>query len=104
NKPSYASVSLPLMTTALLSASLSIAADEGMWLFNDPPRELLRTRHQFDIAPEWLEHLQRASVRFMSGGSGAFVSEDGLVASNHHVAADAIQKLSTPERDLLAEG
>jgi hypothetical protein len=93
------------MTSALLSASaLSISADEGMWLFNDPPRELLRTRHNFEITPEWLEHLQRASVRFMSGGSGAFVSEDGLVASNHHVAADAIQKLSTPERDLFAEG
>ncbi|MGE3310849.1 MAG: S46 family peptidase [Limisphaerales bacterium] len=78
--------------------------DEGMWLFNDPPREILRQRHGFEVTPEWLEHLQKSSVRFMSGGSGSFVSEDGLVLSNHHVGADAIQKLSTQERDLLESG
>ncbi len=75
-----------------------------MWLFNDPPREILRQRHGFEVTPQWLEHLRKSSVRFMSGGSGSFVSEDGLVLSNHHVGADAIQKLSTQERDLLESG
>ncbi len=94
-------------TSALLlasAASFQTHGDEGMWLFNDPPRELLRERHGFEITDEWLRHLQLASVRFMSGGSGSFVSEDGLVLSNHHVGADAIQKLSTAERDLMATG
>ncbi len=79
-------------------------ADEGMWLFNQPPREWLRTRHQFDPTDEWLERLQKASVRFNSGGSGSFVSEDGLLISNHHVGADAIQKLSTKEKNYLQDG
>ncbi len=97
------------MRTILLAAILMTSAgvlhsDEGMWLFNQPPRELLRSRHQFDVTDAWLEHLQKASVRFNSGGSGSFVSEDGLLISNHHVGADAIQKLSTKERDLLREG
>jgi len=81
-----------------------VRADEGMWLFNQPPRQLLRERYQFDPSDAWLEHLQKSSIRFNSGGSGSFVSEDGMLISNHHVGADAIQKLSTEENDLLRNG
>lgn len=90
----------------LLGCALTLAsrADEGMWLYNQPPRQLLRERYQFDATDAWLEHLQKSSVRFNSGGSGSFVSEDGLLISNHHVGADAIQKLSTKEKDLLRDG
>lgn len=91
-------------TLACLCLGFTVPADEGMWLFTDPPRELLKSRHGFDVTDAWLEHVQKASVRFMSGGSGSFVSEDGLVMSNHHVAADALQKLSTAQRDLLRDG
>jgi hypothetical protein len=89
----------------LLSAfALTARADEGMWLFNQPPRELLRERYQFDVTDAWLEHLQKSSLRFNSGGSGSFVSEDGLIISNHHVGADALQKVSTKEKDYLHDG
>ena len=79
-------------------------ADEGMWLFNQPPREQLKSKYQFETTPEWMEHLQKASVRFNSGGSGSFVSAKGLVLSTPHVAADALQKLSNADRDILADG
>ncbi len=79
-------------------------ADEGMWLFNQPPRAILRERYNFDATDAWLEHLQKASVRFNSGGSGSFVSEDGLLISNHHVGADALQKISTKEKNYLRDG
>jgi hypothetical protein len=87
-----------------LTVALGARADEGMWLFNQPPRQVLRDRYQFDATDAWLEHLQKSSIRFSSGGSGSFVSEDGLLISNHHVGADALQKLSTPEKNYLKTG
>lgn len=78
--------------------------DEGMWLFNDPPRRLLKQKYGFEPNDEWLIHLQRSSVRFNSGGSGSFVSEDGLVMSNHHVGADALQKMSDEKHNYLRDG
>jgi hypothetical protein len=89
---------------ATLLVTLSGVAEEGLWLFNRPPRELLQKRYGFSIEQAWLERLQQASVRFNTGGSGSFVSPTGLVLTNHHVGSDQLQKLSTPERDLLSQG
>lgn len=89
---------------ALLLLAGPALADEGMWLVNKPPLEQLQSRHGFSPSAEWLEHAQKSAVRFNTGGSGSFVSPDGLVMTNHHVGADMIAKLSTPENDLLAKG
>ena len=79
-------------------------SDEGMWLLNDPPRDRLKAQYGFDLTDAWLEHARLASVRFNNGGSGSFVSANGLLITNHHIAADALQKLSTAERDLFRDG
>ena len=75
-----------------------------MWLFNQPPRQLLQARYHFDATDAWLNHLQKASIRFNSGGSGSFISRDGLLISNHHVGADALQKLSSEKKNFLKDG
>ena len=79
------------------------SADEGMWLFNNPPTNLLRQNYSFSPTKDWLEHVQRSSVRFNSGGSGSFVSADGLVMTNHHVGTDCIQKLGNQLEEGLHE-
>src|SRR5262245_44159793 len=79
-------------------------ADEGMWLFNNPPRKILQERYGFNPTDQWLEHVQKSSVRFNSGGSGSFVSPDGLVMTNHHVGADALQKFGDKDHNYLRDG
>lgn len=88
---------------ALTTIAPPTGADEGMWLFNAPPRELLKTKYDFTLTHDWLEHAMKASVRLASG-SGAFVSPDGLLVTNQHVAADAIQKLNPPDKDYVRDG
>lgn len=43
-------------------------------------------------------------MRFNNGGSGGFISADGLIITNHHIGADSLQKLSSATRDLLKDG
>ena len=88
----------------LLALSPLVKADEGMWLFNEPPKKILLDKYHFDATPAWLEHVQKSSVRFNDGGSGSFVSPNGLVMTNHHVGTDCIQKLGTKEHDYIKTG
>jgi len=79
-------------------------ADEGMWTFDNPPTALLKERYGFTPDQKWLDHLRLSSVRFMDGGSGSFASPNGLVVTNHHVAAGQLQKLSSAEHNYMATG
>lgn len=84
-----------------------VRADEGMWTFDNPPRAPWRDRYQFDPPAAWLDHLRLASIRLIdgsSGGSASFVSPDGLILTNQHVAAGQLQKLSSATRDLVRDG
>ena len=89
---------------ALLVTAVSPAfADEGMWPFDYPPTGLLQSRYGFTPSREWLQHVQR-SVLTTGGGTASFVSPDGLVLTNHHVAYGQIEKLSSPEHDYVRDG
>src|SRR5438876_1689834 len=78
--------------------------DEGMWLYTAPPIKQLKDKYSFEPSKQWLEHLQKSSVRFNSGGSGSFVSATGLCITNHHVGADALQKASSEQHNYLKDG
>ena len=85
-------------------AASRASADEGMWTYNQFPRERVRERYGFLPTDAWLDHVRLSSVRFDSGGSGSFVSATGLVMTNHHVGADCIAKLGASEHDYHRDG
>ena len=87
-----------------LSSLPMVRADEGMWTFNNVPRAEIKKRYGFDITDEWLKKVQLGSVRFNNGGSGSFVSPEGLVLTNHHIASDTLQKISSAEKDYVKDG
>jgi hypothetical protein len=87
----------------LLAILIPLYPDEGLWLFNMPPAELLKAKYNFTATSDWLNHLQLSSIR-LGGASASFISPDGLVLTNHHVGSGAIQNLSTKERDLMKTG
>jgi peptidase S46-like protein len=93
-----------LRACVLLYLGVAARADEGMWLFNDPPKSILKDKYNFDVSSTWMDHLQKASVRFNNGGSGSFVSANGLVMTNHHVGVDCMQQVGTKEHDYIKTG
>ena len=86
-----------------LLATTVLRADEGMWTFDRTPSQAIQQRYGFNVTREWLDHLRLSSVRFPEG-SGSFVSPNGLVLTNHHVALEHLQKISTAQKNYVADG
>lgn len=89
---------------AALLVPAPLVADEGMWTFDNPPSKQLAEKHGFEPTKQWLDRVRLASVRFMDGGSGSFVSPDGLMITNHHVGIGCIQNVSTAGSDYVKNG
>lgn len=86
------------------SFSTVASADEGMWLYNEAPKDKIKAKYGFELTQAWLDHVRLSSVRFNNGGSGSFVSADGLTFTNHHVGAGCVQQLSTEGHDYIKTG
>lgn len=91
----------------LLALVQTCVADEGLWLFNQFPHELLEKQHGIRLSPEWLDHLRLSTVSLNLGGSltaSAFVSPQGLVAASHSPLKSCIARVQRSGEDLLAHG
>jgi len=95
---------LLLALFGLQTLHITALADEGMWTFNNVPRAEIKKKYGFEVTDEWLNKVRLASVRFNNGGSGSFVSPNGLVLTNYHIVEDIVGEVSTPEKDLAKEG
>ena len=89
---------------ALTFVVATLAADEGMWTFDNIPREAIAKKYGVQLTDQWLDRLQKSVVRLETGCTGSFVSPDGLVLTNHHCVATCLADNSTAEKDLLENG
>src|SRR5476651_912656 len=81
----------------------ALKADEGYWLFTDPPLQTIAEKYHFTPDAAWLDHLRGAAVR-IGGASGSFVSADGLVITNHNVGEGQLHTLSTSKHNYEENG
>jgi hypothetical protein len=70
---------------------LPAAADEGMWLYQQFPKEAVQQKYGFEATSQFLDHLRLASVR-IGGGSGAFVSPRGLLITDRHLVSGCVAR------------
>lgn len=94
-------VVLMCLLTFLLSGSSF--ADEGMWLFNAFPKDKVQAKYGWAPDQAWLDHVRLSSAR-APNGSSSFVSSDGLIFTNHHIAQECIHDLSTGGKDYMKDG
>jgi hypothetical protein len=74
-----------------------------MWTLDNVPGAAMKAKYGFAPDAAWLRRIQLATVRF-PGGTGAFVSKDGLVLTNHHVGRSSIQQVATADKDYIKAG
>jgi hypothetical protein len=84
-------------------------SDEGMWLPQDIPGEIMREMKDrgCELTEEEIYNLDGTGVAnavVQLGATGSFVSPEGLILTNHHVAFGAVQRMSTPEKNYIREG
>jgi hypothetical protein len=93
-----------LALLAPLAGTPTVLADEGMWTFNNFPKEALQKKYGVKVDDAWLKNVQLSSARLAQGCSASFVSPEGLVMTNHHCAHSCIEQLSTAQKDLVKNG
>ena len=100
--------SLPLLaaSAALLALALPTAAraDEGMWTFDAFPAARMKAAYGWAPDQAWLDKVRASAVRLTGGCSASFVSDTGLILTNHHCVVSCLQDLSTAQNDLVAKG
>jgi hypothetical protein len=92
-----------LAVVYLVCDLVAVRADEGYWLFTDPPTGAILEKYHFAPDAAWLDHLRGAAIR-IGGASGSFVSEDGLVITNRHVGEGELHTLSTSSHNYEQDG
>lgn len=97
-------LALSLSTAIGASAASPVAADEGMWAFDNFPAAKMRADYGWAPDQAWLDRVQGAAVRLTGGCSASFVSGEGLILTNQHCVASCLYDNSSGAMDYLERG
>jgi len=75
-----------------------------MWTFDDLPLNYWEKQYNFTPDKDWTKHVQLSALQFGGGCSAAFVSEDGLIMTNHHCGRGELTSLQKDGESLLRDG
>ncbi len=75
-----------------------------MWTFENPPLDYFEKEYGFNPSDELLEKFQKSALKFGNGCSASFVSEDGLIMTNHHCVRGNLPTIQTGEENILRDG
>ncbi len=78
-------------------------ADEGMWTFDNLPRDAMKAKYGFNPDQAWVDRVMHASVN-LGGCSASMISPEGLVLTNHHCVAGCLQQISSAKKNYLQDG
>lgn len=101
-----------LVCTLVLAAVVlpPVHADEGMWLPHKLDSEKVSAwqARGLELGMEDIYNKKgtglTGAIIQLGGGTGSFVSFDGLILTNHHVAFGALQRSSTVNSNYIQEG
>lgn len=88
---------------------LTLKADEGMYLLDQIDQKVMEKMKKMglELSLDEIYNAQGtglASAVINMGATASFVSQKGLIVTNHHVAFGAVQRISTPEKNYIESG
>ncbi|GMU94546.1 S46 family peptidase [Ignavibacterium album] len=75
-----------------------------MWTFENPPINYFQEEYGFTPSKQWLEKMQKSALKFGGGCSASFISEDGLIMTNHHCVRGMLPTVQYENENILKDG
>lgn len=75
-----------------------------MWTFENFPFDYIEKEYGFTPSEEWLDKMQKAALKLIPGCSASFISEDGLIMTNHHCIRNSLPNFNKEGEDILLNG